>query len=460
MAKDHQGKTRSCAMCGQRETAQTPLIEDPSGQPLCRSCVGSARDLLSAMFELFGDGEEASAGRRGAADGRGRGARGMSPAEKHAAGAVEAKPGAKASRPLRVPVPKDIKAFLDLYVVGQDHTKRSLAVAVHNHYKRIACEVLGQKPDPAFADVEIEKSNILLMGPTGCGKTLLARTLARMLDVPFAIADATTLTEAGYVGEDVENILLNLLQAADMDVERAQTGIIFVDEIDKIGRKTENVSITRDVSGEGVQQALLKILEGTVARVPPGGGRKHPQQTYIEIQTQNILFICGGAFVGIDRIVDQRAAAKHLGFGATSGATPPTARRRVEPEDLMRYGLIPEFVGRLPVVSVLDALDEKDLVRILTEPRNCMVRQYQKLLSMEGVRLEFDEAALHAMAREALTRKTGARGLRAIMEELMVDVMFDVQSVLGGATTLRITETMVREQLKRTGGLVDLLRSA
>jgi ATP-dependent Clp protease ATP-binding subunit ClpX len=457
MAKDPQGKHRSCAMCGQRETSKTPLIDDPSGQPLCQSCVGSARDLLSMMFEMFDNPHGAEQG--GAAAGR-RAARSPASAERPAPGAAAATPAPKSAKPVKVPKPKDIKNFLDLYVIGQDHTKRTLAVAVHNHYKRIWCEVQGGQSDPSFADVEIEKSNILLLGPTGCGKTLLARTLARMLDVPFAIADATTLTEAGYVGEDVENILLNLLQAADMDVERAQTGIIFVDEIDKIGRKTENVSITRDVSGEGVQQALLKILEGTVARVPPGGGRKHPQQTYIEIQTQNILFICGGAFVGIDRIIDQRAAAKHLGFGAAAAAAPAAAQRRVEPEDLMRYGLIPEFVGRLPVVSVLGALDEKDLVRILVEPRNCMVRQYQKLLAMEGVRLEFEDAALHAMAREALTRKTGARGLRAIMEELMVDVMYDAEATLGGAATLRVTETMVREQLKRDGGLVEILKGA
>ena len=389
MAKNDTPIGVKCSFCGKTQESVKKIIAGP-GVYICNECIGLCNEIIESEYYTSDDDTYTLAGLE------------------------------------KIPSPREIKEILDQYVIGQDEAKKTLSVAVYNHYKRIANEEENED------DVEIQKSNVLLLGPTGCGKTLLASTLAKILNVPFAIADATTLTEAGYVGEDVENILLKLIQAADGDIEKAEKGIIYIDEIDKITRKSENPSITRDVSGEGVQQALLKIVEGTIASVPPQGGRKHPQQELLQIDTSNILFICGGAFEGLENIIKDRIGKKTMGFGADIPSKKDIDRYKVFeqilPQDLLKFGMIPEFIGRLPIIATLKELDKEALIQITTEPKNALVKQYKKLLQMDDVELEFEREALEAIVDKAIERKTGARGLRSIIEEIMRDIMFDIPS--------------------------------
>ena len=392
MAKNDVPKSVRCSFCGKSQESVKKIVAGP-GVYICDECVDLCTSIIAA--EVYEDEEV----------------------------------GYTLKDLDKIPSPKEIKKVLDDYVIGQEEAKRTLSVAVYNHYKRIAHEDSDKKDKD---DVEIQKSNILLLGPTGCGKTLLARTLAKILNVPFAIADATTLTDAGYVGEDVENILLKLIQAADGDIQKAEKGIVYIDEIDKITRKSENLSITRDVSGEGVQQALLKIIEGTIASVPPQGGRKHPNQEMLQINTENILFICGGAFEGLENIIKDRTGKKSIGFGTKIESQKEINKyeifQEMLPQDLLKYGLIPEFIGRLPIIATLKDLDKEALIKIATEPKNALVKQYQKLLEMDNVELEFKQDALEAIVDKAIERKTGARGLRSIIEEIMRDIMFEIPS--------------------------------
>ena len=388
MAKNPSERNINCSFCGKSQEAVKRVVAGP-GVYICDECISLCKNIIDEDY------------------------------------IAEEESGYTIDEVNTLPKPEEIKKTLDEYVIGQEEAKKTLAVAVYNHYKRINTE-------DEISDVEIQKSNVLLLGPTGCGKTMLAQTLARILNVPFAIADATTLTEAGYVGEDVENILLKLIQAADYDIEMAERGIIYIDEIDKISRKSENPSITRDVSGEGVQQALLKIVEGTVASVPPQGGRKHPHQEFLQINTSNILFICGGAFEGLDKIIEERVGKKTIGFGAKIESKKEIDKsvifEQLLPQDLLKFGLIPEFVGRLPIIATLRELDRESLVRIVTEPKNALVKQYQKLLELDDVKLEFEKEALNVIVDKAIARNTGARGLRSIIEDIMRDIMFEVPS--------------------------------